>query len=139
MPQKTSDFFIKINEITDQDGRYPVEAYEFVNDAVLYTAEKLSKKNSSGRNHITGEELLNGVKELSIKLYGPMATQIFQEWGIKDGMSVGNIVYNMVNCQLLRTSESDSINDFNIPIDFQKILASPFMSKWKKTPEYKID
>ncbi len=139
MPQKTSDFFIKVNEITDRDGRYPVEAYEFVNDAVVYTVEKLSKKNSSGRNHITGQELLDGVKELGIKLYGPMASQVFQEWSIKDGMSVGNIVYNMVNCQLLRTSDSDSISDFNIPLDFQKALTSPFMPKWKKMSEYKID
>jgi uncharacterized repeat protein (TIGR04138 family) len=43
-------------------------------------------------------------------------------------MSVGNIVFNMLEYGLLSKTEKDSIEDFNVPIDFEKNLTAPFIA-----------
>ena len=125
---KTIEFYTKVNNITLQDARYSSDAYEFVNDAVIYTVKACEENRKEGESsHVSGMELLDGVREYALKEFGPMAFSVFCEWGIFDGMAVGNIVFNMIEHKLLSRSEKDSINDFENAFDFQTALCSPFL------------
>lgn len=122
---KDKNFRQGIREIIEKDSRYPAPAYEFISDAVNYTAKKLMRHNQQDR-HISGEELLQGICEYAIDQYGPMAEEVLKDWGISSGPSVGNVVYNMIDRKLLRASDDDSIEDFNVEFDFSEELRKPF-------------
>jgi uncharacterized repeat protein (TIGR04138 family) len=125
---KTVEFYSKVEIITQQDTRYASDAYEFINDAVIYTVRKCEEnKKEDELRHITGAELLEGVMEYALKQFGPMAYTLFCEWGVYDGMSVGNIVFNMIEHKILSRSENDSIKDFENVFDFKAALCSPFL------------
>ena len=131
---KTVDFYNKIKTIIKSDNRYLKDSYEFVNDAVIFTVEKHKKDKSN--KHITGRELLNGIIEYATKKYGPVACLVFHEWGINDGEDIGNIVFNMVRCNLLSTSENDSIEDFKNYEDFNTAISRPFTPKNKTADNF---
>ncbi len=123
------EFYEAVKKIMIKDDRYHPDSYGFVNDAVIYTVKMCeSTRDAEESRHVSGQELLMGIAEYAIKKFGPLAYEVFCEWGIKDGMSVGNIVFNMLDYGLLSKTEKDSIDDFNVPIDFEKNLKAPFMA-----------
>lgn len=123
---KTIEFYNKVKTIVQNDKRYSEDAYEFVNDAVIFTVEKSRKQPNSEGKHISGKELLNGVVEYALKEFGPLAHEVLSTWGINDGVAVGNIVFNMVEHHILSTSKEDSIEDFKNYPEFKEVLSKPF-------------
>jgi len=132
---KTVDFYTKVKQITAKDLRYHYDAYEFINDAVIYTVTKLDKlKEENEKRHITGQELLKGIREFALKQFGPMTYTVFNEWGVNDGLAVGNIVFNMVEYKILSSCEQDSIKDFENAFDFTTAFCDPFIPKGIEIP-----
>ncbi|MGB7054216.1 MAG: Minf_1886 family protein, partial [bacterium] len=81
-----------LRNIVDQDPRYTIEAYIFVLEALQYTRKRIRAK-----GHVTGRQLLQGIKELALERYGSMAKMVFEHWGVAKTIDFGNIVINMVN------------------------------------------
>jgi len=103
----------KLNEILKRDNRYKMEAYIFVLNAVPYTQRLFHKE-----RHISGEELLLGIKRLAFKMYGKFVRDVFMEWGIHSSIDFGYIVFNLVDAGLLSKQPTDSIEDFKDVFDF---------------------
>ena len=111
-----TDLVEKVEVLADTDGRYRKEAYFFVFDALQYTVKTL--KLSGERRHVTGQQLLNGVKELALDHFGPMAKTVFEHWGVRSTRDFGEIVFCLVEAGLLGKTEEDSIDDFVDVYDF---------------------
>ncbi len=112
--QKESDIYEKIEKIVEQDSRYKVAAYAFVLLALNFTLGKLGK-----RRHVTGKELLEGIREFGIQQYGPMTKTVFNYWGVKATRDFGEIVFSLVEHRLLGKTEEDKIEDFVDVYDFE--------------------
>ncbi len=110
-----------VKTIIRQDPRYRSEAYEFVNEAVVYTCELLNC-----RRHVTGQELLEGIRKYALKKFGPMAKLVLNEWGVRRCEDFGNIVFNMVEKGLLGKTDEDSLEDFSGGYDFEEAFEKPF-------------
>lgn len=122
-------FYETVKRIMYKDRRYHFDSYAFVNDAVIYTVKKFESQRSTGESkHVSGEELIVGVLEYATKMFGPLAYEVFCEWNIKDGISIGNVVFNMLEFGLLSKTEEDSIDDFNITTNFEKSLSAQFIA-----------
>jgi uncharacterized repeat protein (TIGR04138 family) len=115
--EKQKDFYGVIEEICLRDNRYKPDAYEFLMQALHFTQTKLKKQ-----VHITGGELLEGIRELVIEQYGPMAKTVLKYWGVTKTQDFGNIVFNMVDKKLLSKTDEDSIDDFKDIYDFQAVF-----------------
>jgi uncharacterized repeat protein (TIGR04138 family) len=85
--------------------------------ALGFTQKKLNRK-----GHVTGGELLEGIRQMALELYGPMARTVFEHWGIYNTEDFGHIVFNMVNVGLMSKTKEDSINDFKDVYDFKKVF-----------------
>lgn len=109
------DFHRVVEEIGKKDSRYKPDAYEFVMHALWRTQKKLKRK-----GHITGRELLEGIKEFGLAQYGPMTTAVFEHWGVRATEDFGEIVFNMVENGVMRKTEEDSLSDFKDVYDFNK-------------------
>ena len=113
------DFNKKVEEIIKRDPRYKPDAYEFVMQALFFTQRKLNR-----RGHVTGKELLEGVRECGLEQYGPMTKTVLQHWGIAKTEDFGEIVFNMVRNGLMGKNESDSRDDFKNVYDFKQAFDS---------------
>ena len=58
----------KLDRIIAEDPRYPREAYLFLFGALEYKLKQLEE-----RRHISGQELIGGIRDYAAELYGPTA------------------------------------------------------------------
>lgn len=112
---QTINILETIEGIIKRDTRYKIDAYSFVLEALNYTVRKLKKS-----RHVTGGELLAGIKEYAQNEFGPMARAVFEHWGLASTEDFGNIVFNLVNNKILSKTEEDSIEDFKNGFDFKE-------------------
>ena len=115
-----------IEQIRAKDSRYPREAYYFVREALDHTKKKLDKQRRKNL-HVSGQELLAGIRDFGLAEFGPMAMAVFEEWGIKSCEDFGEIVFNMVEIGLLATTEKDSRKDFASGYEFWEAFRKPFV------------
>lgn len=112
-----------------RDPRYRIEAYIFVLEALYYAREKFRVK-----KHVTGKQLLEGIKELALKRFGALAKMVFEHWGVRETIDFGNIVFNMVEEGILSKTEEDSIEDFRNVYDFEEVFVKNYKFEfWDKT------
>jgi uncharacterized repeat protein (TIGR04138 family) len=110
-----NNFLEVVEEIVTKDPRYKVEAYDFVMSALNYTQSKLDKP-----RHVSGRELLEGIREYGLELFGLMTLTVFENWGVKRTEDFGNIVFNVLDAGLLSKTDEDSIEDFKDGYDFKE-------------------
>ena len=113
-----------IKRIVKQDTRYSVDAYVFVLEALHYT-----RKRFGIRGHVTGQQLCEGIKCLSLERYGAMTKMVFEHWGISKTLDFGNIVINMVNEKVLSKTPEDKLQDFEDVYDFDDTFVRNYQLK----------
>lgn len=109
------NFYEKVEGIINKDPRYKADAYEFLMQALWFTQGKLKRK-----GHIAGKELLEGIKDYGLDLYGPMVKTVFEHWGIRTTDDFGEIVFNMIDNGTLNKTDKDSRDDFKNVYDFDE-------------------
>lgn len=122
----------KLEQIAQRDGRYAYEAYEFLYDALDHTLSRLGKERPTApgepdaHHHVTGRELLEGVRELALKQFGLMARTVFRMWGIERTGDFGEIVFRLVEEGLMSKTEEDSLLDFQDAYDLDEALVKDY-------------
>src|SRR2546429_8078376 len=76
--------------------------------------------------HVTGPQLLDGVRRYALKEFGPMVMTVFDNWGIHSCEDVGNIVFNLISAGVFGKTEDDSIEDFKNVYRFEEAFVKPF-------------
>lgn len=98
----------------------------FIREALDYTQKMLGKPTPDEIRHVTGRDLLEGIRHYSLEQFGPMVPTVLGEWGIRSCEDVGEVVFNMVEANLLAKTETDSREDFKGVYDFDDVFAKPF-------------
>ncbi len=111
------EFYNILGIICEKDSRYKQDAYEFVMEALAYSQNKFRRL-----KHVSGTELLEGMKELLLNKYGPMTLSVLNYWGIRSTEDFGHIVFNLVENKVLSKSEEDDIESFRDGYDFQEVF-----------------
>jgi len=119
-------------EIQAKDPRYHRDAYLFVREALDHT-QKAITKNIRRVRHVTGRELLEGIREFALAQFGPMTKTVLEEWGVRCGEDFGEVVFNMVEVGWLAKTAKDSRADFQNAYDFEEAFVRPFLPKSKQT------
>lgn len=130
---KHKDFAEVVQLIRKEDSRYEKGAYYFLRQALDHTVKKLRDDNRAERQHVTGPQLLDGIREYALEQYGPMAFTLLTEWGVESCEDFGNIVFNLVDYEILGKTENDKPEDFSAVYNFREAFAEPFepKSNWR--------
>jgi uncharacterized repeat protein (TIGR04138 family) len=120
-----------------RDQRYQRDAYHFLREALDFTQKCIVKENRGQLRHVTGQELLAGVRDYALAQFGPMAITVLEEWGVKRCEDFGEIVFNMVEIGMLAKTEKDSREDFQGGYEFPEAFRKPFLPKEKMVNETK--
>jgi uncharacterized repeat protein (TIGR04138 family) len=131
------NFDEKVEMILAKDSRYAREAYVFVRESLDFTQKNIGKENKGNIRHITGQELLDGIRQFALNQFGPMVVTVLEEWGVRNCRDFGEIVFNMVEIDLLAKTEQDNRDDFNHGYDFTDAFRKPFWPPSKMNVEVK--
>ena len=120
-------FSESVDEILSKDGRYDRDAYYFVREGLDYTLKMLKKHGDRQiPRHVSGQELLEGLRRYTLHQFGPMAKMVLAHWGIHQCDDFGEIVFNMVEKGILGKTEQDSREDFKGGYDFDEVFVKPY-------------
>jgi len=116
-----------LEQILAADPRYQRDAYLFLREALDYTQKQAGKENGGKVRHVTGQELLEGIRRFALEQFGPMTLTVLEEWGVRNCADFGEIVFNLVEIGLLAKTNKDSRADFAGGYDFEEAFRKPFL------------
>ena len=121
------DYDEVLDMILAKDDRYHRDAYYFVREGLDFTQQKLTKAAGAKEpRHVSGRELMDGMRRYALVNYGPMAKTLLNEWGVTSTEDFGEIVFNLVENNLLAKTEEDSREDFGNGFDFDEAFIEPY-------------
>src|SRR6201993_4935672 len=115
-----------LESVVGNDPRYYRDGYIFLRDALDFTTKQQKKIKGTSVRHVTGPELLDGVRRYALKEFGPMVVTVFDNWGVHSCEDIGNIVFNLIGAGVFGKTEEDSIEDFKNVYDFKEAFVKPF-------------
>lgn len=113
--KELENYLKKIERVIKKNKQYKFEAYSFVMAGLHYTVGKLPKP-----RHISGHELLDGIRQYALEQYGPMARTVLNYWGIYETVDFGHIVFALVEVGILRKQPDDKLEDFKDAYQFEE-------------------
>ena len=130
-----------ILQVLKNDPRYKIEAYQFVREALSFAqevmgmgvAESVPGGEGQAERHLTGQQLCEASRQYALDQYGLMAKKVLESWGIKGTEDFGEIVYNLIEVDLMKKSDNDRREDFDGVFDFETGLYDEF--KFTKVDE----
>jgi uncharacterized repeat protein (TIGR04138 family) len=134
MPSK-KDFPETIKTIREEDPRFSEGAYHFVRQALDHTINNLKKTGTkpTRRNHVSGQQLLDGIRVFALDQYGPMAKTLLDTWHVEKCEDFGEIVFHLVEHGILGKTDEDSQDDFADGYTFEEAFIEPFLPKSRRT------
>jgi uncharacterized repeat protein (TIGR04138 family) len=126
LPMQKIGFAEALDSIVASDPRYQREAYVFLRDALDFTTKQHKKARGTTVCHVTGPELLEGLRQYALKEFGPMVMTVFDNWGIHSCEDIGNMVFNLIGSGIFGKTEEDSLEDFKNVYDFAEVFVRPF-------------
>jgi len=115
--------------ICKEDARFDRKAYTFVRQALDHTVKEMKRKNPerTGKSqHVSGAELLQGIRVYALDQFGPMTKTVLNAWGIARCADFGDIVFNLIEYNVFSKTENDRREDFADLYDFDEAFAKPF-------------
>jgi uncharacterized repeat protein (TIGR04138 family) len=123
------EFSEVVELICKEDPRFDRRAYTFLRQALDHTVKDLKKRQperSSRSQHVSGPELLHGIRAYALDQFGPLAKTVLNSWGITRCSDFGDIVFNLIDYKIFSKTESDRREDFADLYDFDEAFVKPF-------------
>src|SRR5207249_7853959 len=121
-PEKT------LEQVVDEVGLYPIEAYEFIQQGLGYTVNKIhgQDKDPAVSRHVNGRDLCGGLREYALLKWGLLARTVLQRWNIKRTVDFGRIVFALVDSGYMQKTDDDTLEDFRDVFDFKSAFEAGY-------------
>lgn len=131
---------IKFHEVVElickEDPRYDRRAYGFVRMGLDHTVTEIHKKEAGKTaklakgtkrpSHVSGQQLLDGIRRYTLDQFGPLSKTVLNEWGITRCEDFGEIVFNLIEYQIFTKTPEDRREDFASIYTFEDAFEKPF-------------
>ena len=131
------DFAEIVELIRKEDARYDRKAYTFVRQGLDHTVKNLKKADparTQQSQHVSGPELLEGLRVYALDQFGPLAKTVLESWGVHRCADFGEIVFNLIEYRIFSKTENDRREDFTEVFDFDDAFVKPFQPANKQRP-----
>lgn len=123
-------------QVIEKDGRFPIEAYNFLQRGVRHTVELihgedalvLAEGEDPSSRHVNGRQLAVGLRDLALGQWGLLAGTVLRRWGVRSTRDFGEMVFVLVDGGVLSRTDSDRVEDFDDVYPFGDLEA-----------EYRVD
>lgn len=127
-----------VEQIRKEDPRFDKRAYFFLRHGLDFTVKEIRKKDSSRlaeSQHVSGPELLDGLRCYALEQFGPMAKLVLNEWGVSRCTDFGDIVFNLIDYNVFSKTDSDKREDFGDIFTFEDAFVKPFQATRRHPPQ----
>jgi uncharacterized repeat protein (TIGR04138 family) len=109
-------------------GRYPPEAYEFVQCGLSYTVQKVHKtvESPDASRHVSGQQLCEGLREFALTQWGLLSRTVLRRWSINSTLDFGRIVFALIDAGHMQKTSDDCLEDFREVYDFRTAFESEY-------------
>ena len=108
-----TDWESAVEDLAERDGRYNKEAFFFIYRALDFTVKKMGLSEvEREKRHVTGRDLLMGISEYAFDQFGPLTREVLSHWRVYQTRDFGEIVFALVEGDLMGKTKRDSIEDF---------------------------
>lgn len=117
--QQGSDFKM----VREKAGPFPPQAYQFVREGLAHTVTLIhgtGARSDDESRHVSGQQLCQGLRDFATKQYGLLARTVLARWHIHTTEDFGRIVFAMIDAELMRKTDDDTIEDFRGVYDFDE-------------------
>ena len=116
-----------LREVWKRDRRYSLEAYRFLFDSLEHAVRLTGRDGQEGvGRHVTGQELLEGMRVHALSQFGPLAAAVWRSWGVNETLDWGRIVFRLIDAQLINRQEEDTIDDFRDGFDLDEAFVNRY-------------
>lgn len=105
----------ELRRLVAEEACFPVEAYLF-----LYEALDRAQRSAGSRRHVSGPELLEGIRLLAIERFGPLAKMVLDHWKVTKTADFGLMVFHLVDRGLMGKTDDDCVEDFTGVFEFSE-------------------
>jgi uncharacterized repeat protein (TIGR04138 family) len=108
--------------------RYHPRAYDFLFAALRRSQQRLGRSPTHGdeRSHISGPELLEGIRDIALEQFGLMAQSVFHCWSVHTTEDFGRMVFDLIERGEMSKTDSDQLSDFSDVFDFEETLVNQY-------------
>lgn len=106
-----------MDRLRRKNPAYHETAYVFVLAGLQFTLSRLGEA-----RHVSGRELAEGCRDLALERWGPMAREVLSFWGIRTTRDLGEIVFALVDCEVLVRQETDAREEFDDLFCFERVF-----------------
>src|SRR5262249_19208867 len=85
-----------LDSIVASDSRYARRGYGILRDRLDFPTKQQKKIKGTTVRHVSGPELLEGVRQYALKEFGPMVMTVFGYWGLHTSEEIGHMVFNLI-------------------------------------------
>ncbi|MEO7600011.1 MAG: Minf_1886 family protein [Opitutus sp.] len=123
------DFAEIVGLICKEDPRFDRKAYDFIRLGLDHTVKELKSKESkaSRSRHVSGPELLEGLRVYALDQFGPLTKTVLDSWGIRRCSDFGDIVFNLIEYNVFSKTDNDRREDFSDLYSFEDAFVKPFL------------
>ena len=131
-----------MQEVVDELGLYPADAFRFVQEGLAYAVKKfhgarLEKAAETGEeeigasHHISGQQLCEGLREFALKEWGLLAPTVLRRWNVTTTYDFGRIVFALVDHKHMAKTDDDTVEDFRNVYDFKTAFVQDYKIECK--------
>jgi uncharacterized repeat protein (TIGR04138 family) len=130
----------RILDIIRADGRYPVEAFVLLLNEGWPRAlrqaygDEPAPEPAAGKapRHVSGRQICLALRDLAIERWGLMAETVLKHWNVHQTIDFGNMVYLLIQHEVMHKTEEDSLEDFRDVYSFHEAFGSPYPFELKE-------
>lgn len=118
---------------TNSHTKYHPNAYRFIFPALRFSQNLFQQVSGAGtdpnetESHISGQELVHGVRLYAAEQFGLLAKTVFNSWGIHTTEDFGRIVFELVERGEMKKTDHDSLDDFCDVYDFEEVFDDQYI------------
>ncbi|MDA0841727.1 MAG: hypothetical protein O3B01_32300 [Planctomycetota bacterium] len=105
-------------KLVREDKHYPIQAYYFIYEALDFAQKRLGRS-----GHVNGTELALCIREMAIEQFGMLAITVFNDWKVYKTDDFGELVFKLIEVDLLKKTPDDKKEDFFDVYDFDEAFA----------------
>ena len=116
-----------VRSLALRDGRFSPDAFVFLFESLDTAIRVAGREGAKGaERHVTGKELLEGMREHAAEIFGPIASHVWRSWGIHETLDWGRVVFLLVDEEMLNSQPTDTIDDFRDGFDFDEAFIESY-------------
>src|SRR4051812_2525906 len=118
-----------LQQLVEDVGLYPPEAYEFIQKGLSYTVQQVhgelkeadaaESKAAGVSRHISGQQLCEGLRDFALQQWGMLARTVLRRWNVTSTLDFGRIVFALVDAGHMQKTDDDTLEDFKAVYEFR--------------------